>query len=78
MRNSRVTLYAIIAGVAFALSVYAIAGVMQAAIVLTGQRAQQNFLFWGSVSLALLTVAVVFAYLAIRSSLLGLKRELKK
>lgn len=78
MRNSKVTLYAIIAGAAFALCLYAIAGVIQAATLLSGQRAEDNLVFWGSASIVLLTVAVVFAYLAIRSSLLGLKRELKE
>ena len=54
------------------LAVYTFAGVLQAALLFTGERAVRNVHVWGSATLVCLTFAGVLVVLAVRARRRGL------
>lgn len=65
--------YSLIAGVCFALGLYALLGVWQAAAHFSGDRAMTNYLFWGPLVFILFAAAIFCGYRALKLSLLSIK-----
>ena len=69
----KVLLYAIIAGVCFAFSLYALLGVWQAAAHFSGDRTMTNYLFWGPLVFIFFAAAIFCGYRGLKLSLLRIK-----
>lgn len=69
----KVLLYAIIAGVCFAFSLYALLGVWQAAAHFSGDRTMTNYLFWGPLVFIFFAAAIFCGYRGLQLSLLSIK-----
>ena len=69
----KVLFYSIVAGVCFAISLYALLGVWQAAAHFSGDRAMTNYLFWGPLVLIFFATAIFCGYRALKLSLLRIK-----